>query len=124
MAVLDVLESEPALERANEAGRLLRSGLTAELEAHGTRAVVTGVASILQVHIGAERVENRRDVIRADIEQTRQLLLGMVAGGVLWPPIHPAVTSAAHTIEDVERAIATARTVLRGETLAAAETLG
>jgi glutamate-1-semialdehyde 2,1-aminomutase len=117
MAVLDVLENEPALERADEAGRLLRAGLTAELQAHGVQAVVTGVASILQVHIGAERVENRRDVIRADVEETRRFLLGMVARGVLWPPIHPAVTSAAHTLEDVERAIATARTVLRGETL-------
>jgi glutamate-1-semialdehyde 2,1-aminomutase len=118
MAVLDVLEREPALERADEAGRRLRAGLTAELQAHGVEAVVTGAASILQVHIGAARVENRRDVLRADVEATRMFLLGMVAGGVLWPPIHPAVTSAAHTSEDVERVIATARTVLGGGTLA------
>lgn len=117
MAVLDALESEPVLQCADEAGRLLRAGLTAEFEAHGVQATITGVASILQVHIGTARVENRRDVIRADVEATRAFLLGMVAGGVLWPPIHPAVTSGAHTSEDIERVIATARIVLRGETL-------
>jgi glutamate-1-semialdehyde 2,1-aminomutase len=111
-AVLDVLESEPVLERADEAGRLLREGLARELAAHGVRATVSGVASILQVHIGVERVASRRDVLRGDLDAGRALQLGMVAGGVLWPPGHPAVTSGAHTAEDVDRVIATAGTVL------------
>ncbi len=85
LAVLDVLKREPALERADRAADLLREGLLARFSAHGVRAVVSGVASILQVHFGTEVVEDRRDVVRANTEATRELLLGMVSGGVLWP---------------------------------------
>jgi glutamate-1-semialdehyde 2,1-aminomutase len=112
MAVLDVLEREPVLERADHAGALLRDGLQAEFDAHDVPALVTGVASVLQVHFGAPAVSNRRDVLRSDLETTRDFLLGMVAHGVLWPPVHPAVTSSAHTEEDVERVLDAARAVL------------
>jgi glutamate-1-semialdehyde 2,1-aminomutase len=112
LAVLDVLESEPALERADRAGELLRVGLRERLAAHGICAAVTGVASITQVHFGLTRVENRRDVLRSDAQATRAFQLGMVAEGVLWPPGHPAVTSGAHTAQDVERVLAAAETVL------------
>jgi glutamate-1-semialdehyde 2,1-aminomutase len=114
LAVLDVLESEPVLARANRAGELLRAGLTELFAAQGIAAAVTGTASIAQVHIGVEKVENRRDVLRADPEATRAFLLGMVAEGVLWPPGHPAVTSGAHSEEDIEKVLATAGTVLSG----------
>jgi glutamate-1-semialdehyde 2,1-aminomutase len=111
-AALDVLEREPVLERADRAAALIRAGLQAELEAHGVAGAVTGVASILQVHLGAAAVRNRRDVLRADIAATRAFQLGMVAHGVLWPPGHPAITSGAHTEEDAELVLAAAREVL------------
>lgn len=114
MAVLDVLESEPTLARADRAGELLRAGLAEQFAAHGITAAVTGTASIAQVHLGIEKVENRRDVLRGDPEATRAFLLGMVAEGVLWPPGHPAVTSGAHSEEDIEKVIAAAATVLSG----------
>lgn len=114
MAVLDVLENEPALERADRAGALLREGLQAALDARGMPAAVTGTRSIIQVHMGAEYVHNRRDVVRSDLEATAAFLLGMVAHGVLWPPVHPAVTSSAHTDEDVEQILDAARAVLDG----------
>jgi glutamate-1-semialdehyde 2,1-aminomutase len=112
LAVLDVLESEPVLERADRAGELLRRGLQAEFDARDVNAVVTGTASILQVHLGASAIGSRRDVLRSDLTATRDFLLGMVAHGVLWPPVHPAVTSAAHTEDDVERVLDAARAVL------------
>jgi glutamate-1-semialdehyde 2,1-aminomutase len=112
LATLDVLESEPVLERADRAGELLRAGLRGQFAAHGVTAAVTGTASILQVHLGVTEVRNRRDVLRADREATRAFLLAMVARGVLWPPIHPALTSGAHTREDIERVIATVGRVL------------
>jgi glutamate-1-semialdehyde 2,1-aminomutase len=115
LAVLDVLESEPVLERADRAGRLLREGLAAQFAAHGVIAAVTGAASILQAHIGVADVTDRRDVLRADERATCDFLLGMLAGGVLWPPGHPAVTSGAHTDQDVERVVATTGAVLSGE---------
>jgi len=114
LAVLDVLESEPVLERADRTGELLRAGLHELLAARGVTAAVTGTASIAQVHVGVERVENRRDVLRADAQATRMLQLAMVAEGVLWPPGHPALTSGAHTERDIERVMATAETVLSG----------
>jgi glutamate-1-semialdehyde 2,1-aminomutase len=112
LAVLDVLETEPILKRANETGQALRDGLQSEFNERGGRAVVTGVGSILQVHMGATKIANRRDVLRSDLEATRQFLLGMTAQGVLWPPMHPAVTSGAHTAEDVAVVLAAARAVL------------
>lgn len=114
LAALDVLESEPILERADEAGRLLRDGLAAAFEEHDVVAAVTGEGSVLQVHIGAREIGNRRDVLRADGEATRRFLLAMVAAGVLWPPVHPAVTSSAHDAESVETVLAAARAVLDG----------
>jgi glutamate-1-semialdehyde 2,1-aminomutase len=114
LAVLDVLESEPILAQADRTGELLRAGLREQFAAHGVRAAVTGMASIAQVHLGIEQARNRRDVLRADTQATHAFQLAMVAGGVLWPPGHPAVTSGAHSEADVEKAIATVKTVLSG----------
>ena len=112
MAVLDVLESEPVLERADAAAEAIRQGLAAELAAHEVEAAVTGYRSVLQVHLGAASVSNRRELLRADVEATRSFLLGMVAAGVLWPPIHPAVTSGAHDEADAAAVVEAARRVL------------
>jgi glutamate-1-semialdehyde 2,1-aminomutase len=112
MATLDVLESEPALERADSAGALLRESLTEAIADSRHSAVVTGVGSIVQVHFGASRIENRRDVLRSDMARTRSFLLDMVARGVLWPPVHPAVTSAAHGDDEVDAVVAAAREAL------------
>ncbi len=112
MATLDVLESEPVLERADAAGAALREGLRALFDDYGVEAAVTGFRSVIQVHLGASTVENRRDLLRSDLEGTRLFLLGLVAEGVLWPPVHPAVTSGAHTDSHVEAAVAAARRVL------------
>lgn len=112
MAALDVLESEPALERADRAAETIRDGLRRAFDSAGVRAAVTGCRSIFQVHLGADRVENRRDVIRSDRQSTAAFLLGMIAEGVLWPPIHPAVTSAAHSAESAAEVVAAAERVL------------
>jgi glutamate-1-semialdehyde 2,1-aminomutase len=112
LAVLDVLESEPVLERADRAGQRLREGLVEQFAAHHVTAAVTGAASILQVHLGVPEVHNRRDVLRADERATREFQLAMIAAGVLWPPGHPAVTSGAHSDEDVERVLAAAEAIL------------
>ncbi len=117
LAVLDVLETEPVLERADRTGELLRAGLSELLAARGVTAAVTGVASIAQVHFGVELVQNRRDVLRADTQATHAFQLGMVAEGVLWPPGHPALTSGAHTEQDVEQVLSGARAVLSDQSL-------
>ncbi|MBV9337073.1 MAG: aminotransferase class III-fold pyridoxal phosphate-dependent enzyme, partial [Solirubrobacterales bacterium] len=114
LAVLDVLETEPVLEDADLAGELIRDGLRGVFASAGIQAAVSGCRSILQVHLGTDGVRNRRDVVRSDHEATRTFLLGLVAGGVLWPPVHPAVTSGAHTPESAASVVAAAeRTVGR-----------
>ncbi len=112
LAVLDVLESDDVLERADRTGELLRAGMSDLLAAHGIVAAVAGAASIAQVHFGVEEVRNRRDVLRADAQTAHAFHLGMVAEGVLWPPGHPALTSGAHTEKDVELVLGAAGRVL------------
>ena len=104
-ASLTVLETEDALTRADAAGERLRRGLRNLLSERGTTAAVTGVGSIVQLHLGVSEVHNRRDVLSGDLRQTADVLLGCVADGVLWPPIHPAVTSSEHTESDIDRVL-------------------
>lgn len=104
-ATLTVLETTDALMRADTAAEAIRRGLRDVFARHGVPAAVNGVASIIQMHAGVESVQDRRDVLDGDIELTRKILLGMTAGGVLWPPVHPAVTSGAHTDRDVDRVL-------------------
>jgi glutamate-1-semialdehyde 2,1-aminomutase len=112
LAVLDVLESEPVLENADRAGELIRNGLVGVFSSAGIRAAVSGRRSIFQVHLGADRVSDRRDVVRSDFEATRAFLLGMIGEGVLWPPVHPGLTSGAHTADSAAAVVAAAERVL------------
>lgn len=121
LATLDVLETEDALERADRAGEALRRGLREVFRSHGVTAAVTGVGSILQIHVGVGEVRDRRDVLSGDLAGTTAVLLGCVAEGVLWPPGHPAVTSAAHDGGHVERVLETVDTVLRRDPRARGE---
>jgi glutamate-1-semialdehyde 2,1-aminomutase len=57
-------------------------------------------------------VQNRRDILRSDREATRLFLLALVAEQVLWPPVHPAVTSGAHDGSHVDRVLSAAQRVL------------
>ena len=104
-ATLTVLETTDALARADGTAESIRQGLSDIFARHGIPAAVNGIASIIQMHAGVESVRDRRDVLAGDIELTRKILLGMTAGGVLWPPVHPAVTSGAHTQQDVDRVL-------------------
>lgn len=104
-ATLTVLEQGDALRQADRTGQMLRDGLCETFERHEVAAAVTGTGSILQVHLGTNLVENRRDLLRSDRAATADLLLGLVAEGVLWPPVHPAVTSASHTPEHIDRVL-------------------
>jgi glutamate-1-semialdehyde 2,1-aminomutase len=118
LATLDVLETEPALERANRAGEALRCGLRRVVEEAGVHAAVTGVGSIAQIHFGANSVTDRRDVLTADVARAQDFMLGLVAKGVLWPPVHPAVTSAAHGEGEIDAVLSAARAVLGVEAAA------
>jgi glutamate-1-semialdehyde 2,1-aminomutase len=111
-ATLDVLESEPVLERADAAGESIRSGLAELFAEFEIEAAVTGTRSVFQVHLGTSSVQNRRDLLRSDREATRLFLLALVAEQVLWPPVHPAVTSGVHDGSHVDRVLSAAQRVL------------
>lgn len=104
-ATLAVLETEDALARADRAGERLRAGLRSIFAEHGQVAAVTGVGSIVQIHMGVETVRSRREAMTGDRAFTSAVMLGSVAESVLWPPVHPAVTSSAHKDGDVDRAL-------------------
>jgi glutamate-1-semialdehyde 2,1-aminomutase len=103
-ATLDVLESEPVLDHIDRLGARLRGALETVCRRHQL-GHVTGVGSVLQLHVTAQSPRNRRDVLAGDLDVLADVLLGVCANGVLWPPIHPAVLCAAHTDADVDRVI-------------------
>ncbi|MEO3826259.1 aspartate aminotransferase family protein [Actinomadura sp. B10D3] len=104
-ASLTVLETEDALERADAAGEALRTGLREVFARHGVQAAITGVGSIVQMHTGIAEVQDRRAVLAGDRALTGAVMLGGVARGVLWPPVHPAVTSSEHRRSHVDRVL-------------------
>lgn len=104
-ATLTILEETDALARADHAGERLRAGLSGIFAEHGLEAAVTGVGSIVQIHMGVSQVSCRRDALAGNRAMTADIMLGCVATGVLWPPVHPAVTSSAHCDEDIDRVL-------------------
>ena len=64
------------------------------------------------MHFAAQRPRDRRDVLAADTGRTARFLLGMVAEGVMWMPVHSALTCAVHTEDDIDTALSTAERVI------------
>jgi glutamate-1-semialdehyde 2,1-aminomutase len=112
MASLRVLETEPVLERIDALAERLRQGLRRLFTAYEVNAHVTGVGSIFQVHFSEAEPRSRRDMIAGNRELTRLFLLGLIAEGVLWPPIHPGVTSYGHSEDDIDRSLAAAERLM------------
>ena len=113
-AVLDELHARPdAIAIMDELGARLRNGMAAEFDRAGLTSSVTGSASLAHFHLGASRVTNRRDLLASDLELTRLAQLALVAGGVLWLPLHPAALSVVHTQHDIETVLAVLRHMLR-----------
>lgn len=104
-ASLTVLETTDALERADTAGEALRTGLREVFTRNEFTAAVTGVGSIIQIHAGVKSVDNRRTMLAGDRGLTGSIMLGCIGHGVLWPPIHPAVTSSAHEPSHIDRVL-------------------
>jgi glutamate-1-semialdehyde aminotransferase len=107
-----VLEREPVNEHIDELAARLRRGLDDAFKARGVTAVTTGAGSIFQVHFTAEPPRNRREILAGDLASLELFLLGLVAEGIYWTPIHPGLTSYAHTTAQMDRAIEAADRVL------------
>jgi glutamate-1-semialdehyde 2,1-aminomutase len=105
LAVMDVIEAEDPAPRLDDLARRLRAGLTARFAAHRVPAWAIGAASITQVHFSESPPQDRRDVVRGDHRRTERFLLGMLGEGILWTPVHSALTCTAHTADDIDRVI-------------------
>jgi glutamate-1-semialdehyde 2,1-aminomutase len=113
LAALDVFETEPVLATADRTAAAIRDGLARIFAENGLEVAITGLGSLFQVHFGTSQVRTRRDVLASDMAETRRFLLAMTALGVLWPPMHPGVTSGAHTDADVERVLSACEEAVR-----------
>jgi glutamate-1-semialdehyde 2,1-aminomutase len=112
LATLDVLEDEPVNEHIDQLATRLRRGLDEAFAARGFTAVTTGAGSIFQVHFTAAPPRNRREILAGDLASLELFLLGLVTEGIYWTPIHPGLTSYAHTAAQMDRAIEAADRVL------------
>ena len=112
IAILDVFLAEDIAPRLDELATRIRSGLDGLFREAGIAACTTGAASIFQLHFAAQPPRHRREILAADIAGLQAFLLGMIAEGVLWTPVHPGLTCAAHTDADVDAVITAAARVV------------
>ncbi|HYM84405.1 MAG TPA: aminotransferase class III-fold pyridoxal phosphate-dependent enzyme [Candidatus Dormibacteraeota bacterium] len=112
LAVLDVLEADDPAPRLDRLAERLRDGLDKRFAAAGIEACAVGGASISQVHFSARPPRDRRGILAGDLAAQETFLLGMVAEGVLWPPVHSALTCAAHDEADIDRVLDAAERVI------------
>jgi glutamate-1-semialdehyde 2,1-aminomutase len=112
LATLDLLAREPVNEHIDALAARLRRGLDDAFTSRGFPAVTTGAGSIFQVHFTPEPPRNRREILAGDLVSLELFLLGLVGEGIYWTPIHPGLTSYAHTAAQMDRAIEAADRVL------------
>jgi glutamate-1-semialdehyde 2,1-aminomutase len=112
IATLGIFLRESVVERADEAAATLRNELNGLFGRRGIEAYAVGASSILQVHFADRPPTNRRDILHSDIPALTRFLLGLLTEGVLWTPIHPAVTSISHTLNVIDRVLEAAERAL------------
>jgi glutamate-1-semialdehyde 2,1-aminomutase len=112
LAVLKKLEKKGVYARLNSMGEKLRNGISDLGDQYEFDMLVTGLASILQVHFGVEVIRNKRDAIKADKTTAKEFHLGLRANGVMASP-HPLFISTEHTEKDLDRVLEVTETVLK-----------
>lgn len=100
----------------------LRAGLDGLFAHHGVAARTTGAASIFQVHFTETPPRNRREILAGDMTALHAFLLGLIAEGILWTPVHPGLTCLAHTDMQIDEVIVAAGRVLEQMTASAPTT--
>jgi len=113
LAMLAELETGNVHPYINSLGENLREGLRDVFNRLNIAGQVTGIGSIYQAHFGDHPIRNRRDILRSNLAMQREFCFGLTVHGVLQPPGHPGVVSAAHTREEIEQIVTAAERVLR-----------
>jgi len=82
IAGLEEVLTEARLEDLNVRGAQLRSMLNETLQRRNKRGVVTGVGSVMTIHLGKDRVENAKDVALCDQDLKELMFLHFLSEGI------------------------------------------
>jgi len=112
LAVVEELEKKNFYPRLNSLTERLRNGLSEIGEQFKYDMLVTGVASIFQIHFGIKGIRNKRDAMRANKEIAKKFHLGLRAKGIM-ASAHPLFLSTEHTEKDVRHILEVSEVVLK-----------
>lgn len=108
------LLDKPAIERLNQLGERLRTGITAQAQACGLPAQVTGVGSFFRVHLTATPVTNYRSSYPSERakQQITKLHRTLLENGFLVTPNVSGVISTPMTETDIDAFVTTVGHIL------------
>ncbi len=106
LATLELLADGRAQRHASALGERIASGLTAILERHGEKAVVSRVGCLFQVYFGNERPpKDHREEARGNTAQRRRYHIALMTQCVFFKPGSEGRVSAAHTEKDIDETL-------------------
>ncbi|MHA2027680.1 MAG: aspartate aminotransferase family protein [Candidatus Thorarchaeota archaeon] len=112
MAVLEELDKKKVYPHLNSLTEKLRNGISAIGQEFKDDVLVTGVASLLQIHFGIKQIRNKRDALKANKAMAKTFHLGLRAKGIL-ASAHPLFLSTEHTEKDVNHILEVTEIVLK-----------
>jgi glutamate-1-semialdehyde 2,1-aminomutase len=113
LAVLNELEKKKEIyHRLNSITEKLRNSLSEIGEQFENDMLVTGEASILQIHFGVKEIRNKRDALKVNKPMEKAFHLGLRAKGIM-ASAHPLFISTEHTEKDMDCILEVADTVLK-----------
>jgi glutamate-1-semialdehyde 2,1-aminomutase len=111
LAVLTELEKGEIYPHINGIAEKLQNGIAEIGQRLGFPILVNRATSFFQVHFGVEKINNKREQLKADKKTADLFHFGMRAKGVM-ASSHPLFISAAHTEQHVSIVLETAERVL------------
>jgi glutamate-1-semialdehyde 2,1-aminomutase len=116
LAVLSILEEEGTYERLERLGKRLGEGLRSAAEAAGVAATLNRVGSMMTLFFGNGPILRFDDAAACDIQRFAAFHKGMLDKGIYLAPsaFEATFVSLAHTEEQIDRTIESARIVFKG----------
>jgi glutamate-1-semialdehyde 2,1-aminomutase len=112
LAVLNELEKGEVYPHINLLAEKLQKGITEIGERLGYPVLVNRAASFFQVHFGVDKINNKRENLKADKKTADMFHFGLRANGIM-ASTHPLFVSSAHTDQHVEKVLEVSEQVLK-----------